>query len=111
MNAKYPASFSIRTSVLALVHAVDRINKRFYGRLQAEARTNPALAAALSQIDTETDNLPGTLSIRNVMQGGASTLHVLVSYVNGTGENADERFLEWMVEGWTRTSRIAWRWT
>jgi hypothetical protein len=80
-------------------HAVDRINKRFYSRLQAEARTNPALAAALSQIDTETDNLPGTLSIRNVMQGGASTLHVLVSYVNGTGENADDRFLEWMVEG------------
>jgi hypothetical protein len=79
-------------------HAVDRINKRFYARLQAEARSNPAIAAALSQIDTETDNLPGTLSIRNVMQGGASTLHVLVSYVNGTGENADERFLEYMVE-------------
>lgn len=90
---------SARTTLETETHAVDRINKRFYGRLQAEARTNAALAAALSQIDTETDNLPGTLSIRNVMQGGASTLHMLVSYVNGTGENADERFLEWMVEG------------
>ena len=88
-----------RTTLETETHAVDRINKRFYVRLQAEARTNPALAAALSQIETETENLPGTLSIRTILQGGIGQLHILVSYVNGTGENADDRFLEWMVEG------------
>ena len=79
--------------------AVDRINKRFYKRLQAEARTNPALAAALSQITTDSENLPGTLSIKTILQGGLDQLHILVSYVNGTGSNADDRLIEWMVEG------------
>lgn len=88
-----------RTTLETETHAVDRINKRFYVRLVAEARTNPALAAALSQINTETENLPGTLSIRTILQGGIGQLHILVSYVNGTGENADDRFVEWMVEG------------
>ena len=80
-------------------HAVDRLNKRFYQKLLAEARTNPALAAALAQIDTETDKLPGTLSIASVLQGGDNQLHLLVAYVNGTGANADDRLLDWMVVG------------
>lgn len=80
-------------------HALDRLNKRFYKRLQAEARTNAALEVALVQIDTGTENLPGTLSILGVIQGGDNQLHILVTYVNGTGSNADDRFIEWMVEG------------
>ena len=80
-------------------HTTDRLNKRYYQRLLAEARTNPTLAAALAQIDTETDNLPGTLSIASVLQGGDNQLHLLVAYVNGTGANADDRLLDWMVVG------------
>ena len=80
-------------------HTTDRLNKRYYQKLLAEARTNPTLATALAQIDTETDNLPGTLSIASVLQGGDNQLHLLVAYVNGTGANADDRLLDWMVVG------------
>ena len=90
---------SARTNFDTADHVLDRLNKRFYKKLQAEARSNAALAAALPQIDTETDNLPGTLSIQSVLQGGADQLHILVSYVNGTGSDADERLLDWMVVG------------
>jgi hypothetical protein len=90
---------SARNTLDTETHAVDQINKRFYQKLLAEARSNATLEAALSQIDTETDNLPGTLSIQSVLQGGVGQLHVLVSYVNGTGENADDRWLDWMVVG------------
>lgn len=93
------AANEARNTLDAEATAVDRINKRYYKRLQAEARTNAALAAALSQITTESENLPGTLSIRTILQGGLDQLHILVSYVNGTGANADDRLVEYMVEG------------
>ena len=88
-----------RTNLDTEEHTADRLNKRYYQRLLAEARTNQALSAALGQIDTETDNLPGTLSIASVLQGGDNQLHLLVAYVNGTGANADDRLLDWMVVG------------
>lgn len=88
-----------RTNLDTEEHTTDRLNKRYYQKLLAEARTNPTLAAALGQIDTETDNLPGTLSIASVLQGGDNQLHLLVAYVNGTGANADDRLLDWMVVG------------
>ena len=88
-----------RTNLDTADHVVDRLNKRFYQKLLAEARSNATLDAALAQIDTETNNLPGTLSIQSVLQGGVDQLHILVSYVNGTGSDADERLLDWMVVG------------
>ena len=88
-----------RTNLDTAEHVVDRLNKRFYQKLLAEARSNAALEAALPQIDAETNNLPGTLSIQSVLQGGVDQLHILVSYVNGTGSDADDRLLDWMVVG------------
>jgi hypothetical protein len=88
-----------RTDLRSAARAVDRLNKRFYLRLKAEARENPDLAAALIQIDTEGDNLPETLSIRTLLQGGANLLHILIGYEPGTGGDATESHLDWMVEG------------
>lgn len=42
-----------RSALRNAVRNVDRFNKRFYKKLQAEARENPALAAALGQIAVE----------------------------------------------------------
>ena len=88
-----------RTDLRNGARAVDRLNKRFYKKLQAEARTNPDLAAALSQIDTDSDNLPETLSIQTLLQAGPDLLHVQVTYQAGTGSEATERHLDWMVPG------------
>ena len=79
--------------------ALDRLNKRFYSRLQSEARTNAALAAALGQIVTDGANLPGTLGIRSVLQGGTDHLHVLLSYDNGSYDGTATSTVEWMVVG------------
>lgn len=88
-----------RNSLAQAARAVDRLNKRFYAKLQAEARENAALSEALSQIDTETDDLPETLGIRTVLQGGDDGLHLLVGYDNGTGGGATTKTVEWMVTG------------
>jgi hypothetical protein len=79
--------------------ALDRLNKRFYARLQAEARTDPALAQALAQIDTGAPNLPATLSIKSVLQGGADNLHLLVGYDPGSIDAKADSTLEWQVDG------------
>ncbi len=63
------------TSLRVVATAVDRPNKRFYSKLQSEARDNPALATALGQIETEGSDLPGTLGIRSILQGGTDHLH------------------------------------
>ena len=88
-----------RTDLRNSARALDRLNKRFYKKLKAEAATNPDLATALSQITTESENLPETLSIRSMLQGGPALLHVLVGYEPGTGTDANELWLDWMVEG------------
>jgi len=87
-----------RNGLRTAATGVDRLNKRFYSRLQAEARTNPVLAEALGQIDTDTANVPGTLGIRRVLQGGTENRQVLVSYENGTFEPDCTHTLEWRID-------------
>lgn len=92
---------AVRATRLALRNSaagVDRLNKRFYSKLQGEARENPELAEALGQIDTG-DTRPGTLGILKVLQGGVNQLQLLVSYENGSFEDNATNTLEWMVQG------------
>lgn len=86
-----------RTTLRVAATGLDRLNKRFYSRLQSEARTNPTLAAALSQITTDSTNLPGTLAIKSLLQGGSGGLHLLLSYENGSYDNSATNTVEWMV--------------
>lgn len=79
--------------------AVDRLNKRFYSRLQSESRSNANLDAALGQIVTESANQPGTLGIRSLLQGGINYLHILLSYENGTYDGTATNTVEWQIVG------------
>lgn len=88
-----------RTDLRVAATAVDRLNKRFYSKLQSEARENEAVAAAMGQIETEGADLPGTLGIRNLLQGGADNLHILLSYDNGSYDGTATSTVEWMVSG------------
>jgi hypothetical protein len=90
---------SARTALRTAATAVDRLNKRFYAKLQSEARTNAALALALGQIDTESASLPGTLGISTIMQGGADQLHLLVNYDNASYDATAKSTIEWQVAG------------
>ena len=90
---------SARTDLRSAAATVDRLNKRFYAKLEAEARTNPALATALLGITTGSENLPGTLGIRTILQGGVNGLQLLVSYENGTFDSGATSTIEWKVEG------------
>ena len=90
---------STRTNLRVSATGVDRLNKRFYAKLQSEARSNPALAAALSQIETDSSGLPGTLGIKSVLQGGTDSLHILISYDPGTYDDTATSRVEWMVVG------------
>lgn len=88
-----------RTDLRVAATALDRLNKRFYSKLQSEARENSALAAALGQIETEGANLPDTLGIRSLLQGGADNLHILLSYDNGSYDGSATNTVEWMLVG------------
>ena len=77
---------------------LDRINKRFYSKLKAEARGHAALAEALTQIDTGPRNLPATLSIRDIRQGGMENRQLLVSYVAATFDDGAESLVEWRLD-------------
>ena len=90
---------SARTDLRVATTAVDRLNKRYYDKLSAEARTNAALAEALANITTTSGNLPGTLGIRTLLQGGVNGLQLLISYENGTYTSGATSTVEWMVEG------------
>ena len=90
---------SARTALRVAATAVDRLNKRFYSRLQAEARTNETLTAAMGQITPESANQPATLGIRSILQGGADGLHLLLSYDNGSYTANTDSTVEWMVVG------------
>ncbi|MEX8518224.1 MAG: hypothetical protein AB3X44_06885 [Leptothrix sp. (in: b-proteobacteria)] len=79
--------------------ALDRVNKRVYARLKSEARVDPALANELGRIDTGAPNLPATLSIKSVLQGGAENLQLLVGYDPNKVDAKAESTLEWQVEG------------
>lgn len=88
-----------RAALREAAAALDRLNKRVYARLRAEARSDARLAQALAQIDTGAPNLPGTLGIKSLLQGGADNLHVLVAYEPGAIDAKAESTLEWQVDG------------
>lgn len=88
---------SARTVLRTAATTVDRLNKRFYAKLQSEARTNAPLAAALGQIGTDGANLPPTLGIKSVLQGGNDQLHLLVSYDGGSYDDTATSVIEWQV--------------
>ena len=84
-----------RTALRAAAVDLDRVNKRFFNKLKAEARSHAALAGAMSQIETSARNLPATLSIRDIRQGGAEQRQLLVNYVAVTFDDGAENFIEW----------------
>ena len=88
-----------RTVLRVAATALDRLNKRFYKKLDAESRTNEALAAALGQIATDSAHLPGTLGIKSILQGGTDGLHLLVSYDNGSFDGSLQSVIQWQVVG------------
>jgi len=88
-----------RTALRTAATLLDRLNKRFYSKLKAEARTNATLATALGQITTESANLPGTLGITSVLQGGTDNLHILLTYAKDTYDATATSIVEWMVTG------------
>jgi hypothetical protein len=88
-----------RTDLRVAATALDRLNKRFYSKLQSEARENPALATALDQIETEGANLPDTLGLRSILQGGTGNLQILLSYDNGSFTGTATSTVEWMIVG------------
>lgn len=90
---------SARSALRVAATALDRLNKRCYAKLQSEARSNPALAGALAQIETMSAGLPGTLGIKSLLQGGADNLHILLSYDPGTYDGSAESRVEWQVAG------------
>ncbi len=90
---------SARTGLRTPATGVDRLNKHFYAKLQSEARTNPALEVALGQIDTESMNLPVTLGIKSVLQGGTDQLHLLVNYDNASYDATLTSTIEWQRVG------------
>ncbi len=86
-----------RSALRAAATDLDRLNKRFYSTLRAEARSNPPLAEALGRITTTSDNLPATLAIRSLVQGGADNRQLLLSYVSGTYDSSATNSVEWRV--------------
>lgn len=60
---------------------------------------NPTLAKVLSQITTESANLPGTLGIKGILQGGSGGLYLLASFDNGTYDGSATNTVEWIVTG------------
>jgi hypothetical protein len=87
-----------RSALRNAATTVDKLNKRFYSKLKAEARSNATLATALGQIDTSSANLPPTLSIHTLRQGGAQNRQLLVSYVNGSFDNDATNSVEWKID-------------
>ncbi len=90
---------SARTTLRTAATNVDRLNKRFYVKLQSESRTNHVLSAGLGQITTESGNLPGTLGIKGIVQGGTDQLHLLVSYDNASYDGTATNVIELQVVG------------
>lgn len=87
-----------RTALRDEAAQIDRLNKRFYSKLKAEARSNAALQTSLAQIETRAHNLPATLSIREIRQGGADNRQLLVAYVAATYDDGADNFVEWRLD-------------
>ena len=88
-----------RTALRVAANALDRLNKRFYAKLKAEARSNPALETALAQIDTMSAGFPAVLGIKSIIQGGADNLHILLNYEPGSYDGKANSRVEWQVVG------------
>lgn len=88
-----------RATLQTAASELDRLNKRFYSRLKAEARSHAPLAAGLVQITTETASLPATLGIRGLVQGGIDNRQVLLSYSRGAFTDGATHTVEWQVAG------------
>ena len=88
---------SARTALRTAATNVDRLNKRFYAKLQSEARTNPALAAALDQIDHGLGQPARHAGHQRIVQGGTDQLHLLVSYDNASYDGTATSVVEWQV--------------
>ncbi|MEI7997352.1 MAG: hypothetical protein WCH01_20865, partial [Methylococcaceae bacterium] len=88
-----------RTALRVAANTLDRLNKRFYAKLKAEARSNPTLESALAQIDTTSAGVPAVLGIKTLVQGGADNLHILLNYDSGSYDGKADSRVEWQVEG------------
>jgi len=53
----------------------------------------------MAQIETTSVGLPATLGIKNLVQGGADNLHILLSYDPGSYDGKADSRVEWYVEG------------
>jgi hypothetical protein len=88
-----------RSALRTAATNLDRLNKRFYAALKAEARSHALLADALAQISIAGDNHPATLSIRSLVQGGTDDRQVLINYVGNTYDGSTTSSVEWLLKG------------
>jgi hypothetical protein len=102
VQALEDAATAVSTARSALRTAatnLDRLNKRFYAALKAEARSHALLSDALAQISIAGDNHPATLSIRSLVQGGTDDRQVLINYVGDTYDGSTTSSVEWLLKG------------
>lgn len=89
-----------KNALRVLDRETDDLNKRWYQAAKTMSGTNPALAAALEGITTESGTpAPDPYEINTLLQGGQGGLQALVSYLPGGGDHATTSLLKWMVEG------------
>ena len=100
MQTKHTALEEKRSDLRALDRTVDSLNKRWYKVAKVAAETDPALAAALENITTETGTpVPELYEIDTLTQGGEEGLQVLVSYLPGGGDHATSKSVKYKIEG------------
>ncbi len=88
-----------RAALRTAASSVDRLNKRFYRRLEGEAREHAALAAGLGQIDTTYTNPPATLGIEKILQSEDDPPQLVVTYAASTFDESYTSVLEWQLAG------------
>jgi hypothetical protein len=89
-----------RSTLRALAMKVDRISKRAYKSMRATPDLSPEATAALDDIPTTTtSDLPDTLGIRTITQGGVSGRQILVRYEPHVHEEGETLKIEWMIVG------------
>lgn len=89
-----------RTNLRAHDRMADQLNKRWYKFVKASYDPDSEVYQALSGIDTEQGTqVPESIEIDNLGQGGEEGLQVLVAYETGGGEHATTKLVKWMVVG------------
>lgn len=100
MKNEESALDATKDALRLLDRQTDSLIKRWYQSAKAMSGTNPALAAALEGITTETGTpAPEPYDINTLVQGGQSGLQVLVSYLPGGGDHATTSVVKYKVEG------------